>query len=139
MTTEKKPLIWFTPSRTIIAGVVLLAIIAGGAIAASLLFPSDGKAEYQSAYVTLAADQNPAVKPYADQQRPQQLHMQLEGQFAGPLKDTIIQRWRDPVDGTVCYIYLPVVVPHAPGPSGYVQYGANAIGSISCIPSPKRR
>ena len=59
--------------------------------------------------------------------------MQLERQFAGPLRDTIIQRWRDPVDGTICYLYLPIVGTHsAPNASGYVEYGANMIGSISC-------
>jgi hypothetical protein len=59
--------------------------------------------------------------------------MQLERQFAGPLQDTIIQRWRDPVDGTICYIYLPITAPHSPPTAaGYVQYGANTIGSISC-------
>jgi len=60
--------------------------------------------------------------------------MQLERQFAGPLQDTVIQRWRDPVDGTVCYIYLPITVQHsAPTPTGYVEYGSNATGSISCF------
>ena len=52
----------------------------------------------------------------------------------GPLQDTVIQRWRDPADGTVCYIYLPITAPHSPPTgSGYVQYGANTIGSISCV------
>ena len=60
--------------------------------------------------------------------------MQLERQFAGPLQDTIIQRWRDPVDGTICYIYLPITAAHTPPTgSGYVQYGSNTIGSISCV------
>jgi hypothetical protein len=60
--------------------------------------------------------------------------MQLERQFAGPLQDTIVQRWRDPVDDTVCYIYLPITAAHsAQMPSGYVEYGANTIGSISCF------
>ncbi len=60
--------------------------------------------------------------------------MQLERQFAGPLQDTIIQRWRDPVDGVVCYIYLPITAAHTPPtPSGFVQYGANTIGSVSCL------
>jgi hypothetical protein len=60
--------------------------------------------------------------------------MQLERQFAGPLQDTIIQRWRDPADGTVCYSYLPITAQHSPPTgSGYVQYGANTIGSISCM------
>jgi hypothetical protein len=62
--------------------------------------------------------------------------MQLERQFAGPLQDTIVQRWRDPVDGVICYIYLPVTAAHStPMQSGYVQYGANTIGSISCLPA----
>jgi hypothetical protein len=59
--------------------------------------------------------------------------MQLERQFAGPLQDTLIQRWRDPGDGTICYLYLPINVQHSePGPTGFVQYGANTIGSITC-------
>ena len=63
--------------------------------------------------------------------------MQLERQFAGPLRDTIIQRWRDPADGTICYLYLPIVGTHsAPTASGYVEYGANTIGSISCSLAP---
>jgi hypothetical protein len=62
--------------------------------------------------------------------------MQLERQFAGPLQDTIVQRWRDPVDGSVCYIYLPITAQHTPPtPAGYVQYGANTIGTISCFAS----
>ena len=61
--------------------------------------------------------------------------MELERQFAGPLRDTIIQRLRDPDDGTVCYVYLPITAPHTtPTESGFVQYGPNIIGSISCIP-----
>jgi hypothetical protein len=60
--------------------------------------------------------------------------MQLERQFGGPLQDTIIQRWRDPVDGTICYIYLPITAAHSPPTaSGYVQYGSNTIGSMSCV------
>jgi hypothetical protein len=61
--------------------------------------------------------------------------MKLERQFAGPLQDTVIQRWRDPADGVVCYIYLPITAAHTPPtPSGFVQYGANTIGSLSCLP-----
>jgi hypothetical protein len=64
--------------------------------------------------------------------------MQLERQFAGPLQDTLIQRWRDPVDGTICYLYLPMLGTHsAPTASGYVEYGANTIGSISCNLAPR--
>lgn len=63
--------------------------------------------------------------------------MQLERQFAGPLQDTIVQRWRDPMDGSVCYIYLPIAVQHSPpATAGFVQYGGNAIGTISCFAAP---
>jgi hypothetical protein len=91
-----------------------------------------------SAFLPLAAAaQQPQPAPA---QQPQATEwaklprMQLERQFAGPLQDTIVQRWRDPGDGTVCYIYLPITAAHsAPTTSGYVQYGANTIGSISCM------
>ena len=60
--------------------------------------------------------------------------MTLETVFAGPLRDTIIQRWRDPIDGMLCYLYMPITAQHStPMPSGFVQYGANTIGSISCV------
>lgn len=65
--------------------------------------------------------------------------MELERQFAGPLQDTVIQRWRDPADGTVCYIYLPITAAHSPPmPNGFVQYGSNTIGSMSCMPGVHR-
>ena len=66
--------------------------------------------------------------------------MQLERQFAGPLQDTIVQRWRDPVDGTICYIYLPITAAHTPPTaSGYVQYGANtSVRSAACRRSRAR-
>src|SRR3990170_2234904 len=61
--------------------------------------------------------------------------MILERQFAGPLQDTVIQRLRDPVDGTICYLYLPISAPHSPTTAtGFVQYGPNTIGSINCVP-----
>lgn len=80
----------------------------------------------------------------ADNQTPQKAatapsigDMVLERQFHGPLKDTVIQLWRDPADGTVCYLYLPILVQHSPpAANGMVQYGANGIGSISCIRAP---
>jgi hypothetical protein len=59
--------------------------------------------------------------------------MEIQAQYLGPLKDTVIQRLRDPVDGRICYLYLPAIVPHSqPTPMGFVQYGANNIGAISC-------
>jgi hypothetical protein len=98
-----------------------------------------------------AMAQQPAPAPQPQQQQPQQPQqpqstwdtlprMQLERQFAGPLRDTIVQRWRDPVDGTVCYIYLPISAQHSPPtPSGFVNYGSNSIGSISCMPGGPTR
>ena len=66
--------------------------------------------------------------------------MVIERQFAGPLRDTVIQRVRDPADGTICYIYLPMSAPHSPPQSaGFVQYGGNTIGSINCLPPPTQR
>jgi hypothetical protein len=83
------------------------------------------------AALTVAAGDAFAQQPSAWDKMP---HMQLERQYAGPLQDTIVQRWRDPVDGTICYIYLPISAEHSPPtPAGFVQYGANTIGSISCL------
>ena len=61
--------------------------------------------------------------------------MNLEQVFRGPLPDTVIQRWRDPVNSSNCYMYLPVSAPLAapqPGSNSF-QYGPNIIGSISCV------
>ena len=61
--------------------------------------------------------------------------MTLELVFRGPLRDTIIQRWRDPVNSIICYVYVPISAPLVaaqPG-SAFVQYGPNTIGSISCV------
>jgi hypothetical protein len=86
----------------------------------------------------IAAAWLPPLPAAAQQQQPMEWaklpRMQLERQFAGPLQDTVIQRWRDPVDGTICYIYLPITAVHSPPTaSGYVQYGPNTIGSMSCV------
>jgi hypothetical protein len=89
------------------------------------------------------AQQQPAPPaPPAPQQFPQSAEwgklpkMLLERQFAGPLQDTVIQRLRDPVDGTICYLYLPISAPHSPTTAtGFVQYGPNTIGSINCVPA----
>ena len=94
--------------------------------------------------VAAVAGPRPAAAQQPQQPAPQQQpsewaklpRMQLDRQFAGPLQDTIVQRWRDPADGTICYIYLPITAAHTPPTqSGYVQYGANTIGSISCVAS----
>lgn len=89
----------------------------------------------------IALAQQPPSQPAPQQVQPSAEwsklpRMQIERQFAGPLQDTVIQRLRDPVDGTVCYIYLPISAPHTPTTAtGFVQYGPNVIGSINCFPS----
>lgn len=110
---------------------VLFALQMGGWIDLHTLMAPKAKGAPES--YTAASQQA------ADADRSQPLHMMLEGQFAGPLQDTTIERWHDPVDGTVCYIYLPIAVAHSSGPSGLVQYGAANIGSISCIPGRDMR
>jgi hypothetical protein len=84
------------------------------------------------------AQQQPAQAPQQFQQSAEWSKlpkMILERQFAGPLQDTVIQRLRDPVDGTICYLYLPISAPHSPTTAtGFVQYGPNTIGSINCVP-----
>lgn len=87
------------------------------------------------------AQQQPAPAPQQQFQQSAEWgrlpKMILERQFAGPLQDTVIQRLRDPVDGTICYLYLPISAPHSPTTAtGFVQYGPNTIGSINCVPGP---
>jgi hypothetical protein len=90
---------------------------------------------------TLAQQQTPAQPQQQQFQQSAEWaklpKMILERQFAGPLQDTVIQRLRDPVDGTICYLYLPISAPHSPTTAtGFVQYGPNTIGSINCVPGP---
>jgi hypothetical protein len=60
-----------------------------------------------------AAAQRPQQQPQSTW--PQLPRMQLERQFAGP-------------------IYLPITARRSPpGPAGFVQYGANILGSVSCV------
>jgi hypothetical protein len=123
------------------------------AVIGVLIFPIAAAAQQPPA----PAPQPPQPPPQAQPQpqpppQPQQSgewaklpRMQLERQFAGPLQDTIVQRWRDPADNTICYLYLPITAAHTgPTVTGFVQYGANTIGSISCFevprtPEPARR
>ncbi len=89
--------------------------------------------------IMAGAQTAPAARPAANPPASlwgQYPRMQLERTYAGPLEDTIIQRWRDPIDGSVCYLYLPITAQHsAPLANGFVQYGANTVGSISCVAS----
>ena len=61
--------------------------------------------------------------------------MILEQVYRAPLRDTVIQRWRDPMNSVICYLYVPISTPFAAGQPGnaFVQYGPNHIGSISCV------
>jgi hypothetical protein len=117
------------PSSTLAWALVVALVLVVGALWTGWLSPRDFARQGQSESGSYVA----ATAKLREADASQQLHMQLEGQFPGPLADTVVQRWRDPVDGTVCYIYLPAVVAHAPGPQGLVQYGSANIGSISCL------
>jgi hypothetical protein len=86
----------------------------------------------------LVQPQAPApARPQASDSWRKMPKMKLEAIYSGPLRDTIIQRWRDPMDGTVCHLYLPIIAPTSPvQPNGFVHYGPNGIGSISCQSPP---
>jgi hypothetical protein len=89
-----------------------------------------------------APSQQPPSQQPPQQQPPQPAvnwermpRMTLEAEFAGPLRDTTIQRWHDVTTDVVCYLYVPFTAQHSPPtPTGYVQYGPNTIGTISCVP-----
>jgi hypothetical protein len=114
-------------SRALYLGVAAVIIVAG-AIALGMALES------RVAQTNGAAQPSAKTAAAGQQAAPPISHMRLEAQYAGPLRDTLIQRWRDPSDGTICYIYLPIIVQHAAGPANLVQYGSNTIGSISCLP-----
>jgi hypothetical protein len=124
-----------TFSRTLIAAAALLPLL-------GLASPVQAQPAPQQQPAT-PQQPAPPVQPQTGTRAYQQSQewanlpkMVLERQFSGPLQDTVIQRWRDPVDGTLCYIYLPISAPHSPpNATGFVQYGSNAIGSISCQPA----
>ena len=70
--------------------------------------------------------------------------MYLDQQFKGPFADTLIQRWVDKVNGNICYIYIPVIVPNLPPPPDrraeqqLKVYGPNSIGALSCVAGNKK-
>lgn len=117
--------------RTIsfILAVCVIAVVATGAVIYFAGIWPHGPARADS---TIDID----VKPDngAKVETPRFPFMRLEAQYAGPFRDTVIQRWRDPIDGRVCYLYIPVRVKHEPVKSKdeIVDYGRNTIGSISC-------
>ena len=113
-----------------VGGLIVLAALGSG------LYAYLHKEEFAPRDTSVAAAPQAGTPQDAAPSDPTQVgHMVLKAQFAGPLKDTVVQRWEDPATGNTCYIYLPVVVQHSPPtPTGFVQYGANGIGSISCLP-----
>ena len=56
----------------------------------------------------------------------------VERVYRGPLRDTVVQRLRDPVDGATCFIYVPMSAGVA-AQGQFLVYGGNTIGSISCF------
>ncbi len=112
-------------------GAYLMGGSLGDARFPSLTF-SDGKAVPEAPPAEALSER--AAAPQPAPKKPVFPHMELQAQYAGPFADTLIQRWRDPIDGRICYIYLPANVKHAPleKPGGFFDYGANSIGSISC-------
>jgi hypothetical protein len=118
-----------TSVAVLIAGVASIVAVAPAATAQQ---PRQQQAQVQ------AQSAPPAPQPAAASQTPSWESfptMQLERVYRGPLRDTIIQRFRDPVDGTVCFVYIPISAPLVQQAAGqaYVQYGPNVIGSVSCV------
>ncbi|MFZ0844948.1 MAG: hypothetical protein WAM62_04090 [Pseudolabrys sp.] len=114
-------------SERLVIGTLAIAAIVATAIAVVVVLHTDGAGLFESRNSMSSIDAGKQPQP------PQLPAMQLQQQFSGPLLGTAIQRWRDPIDGTICYIFLPMVVHHTSAPLGYVQYGSNSIGSISCL------
>jgi len=103
-------------------GVALLLIVGGAGFWLGS-GSNDTTSRGDSATIRLAGESPPPIGRW-----------ELQAQYEGPLKDTIVQRWHDPSTGVLCYIYLPIVVQHQPPlKNGMVHYGANNIGSISCV------
>jgi hypothetical protein len=122
-----------TPMKTaltIVAAALAAAIAGAGAIWYFKPFPP--------APIVVASNVPLAAAPVPT--HPQLPRMQVIAQYGGPLQDTLIQRLRDPVDGTTSYLYLPIAVHHTPpgAETGYVEYGANTVGSISSFAAPSR-
>ena len=128
-------------SARYIAIALVVLLVAGGGLYLLGAFSGLGETAPDVVQQTMA-DNAPAEpdKLAPQPERPKFPLMKLEAQFAGPFQDTLIQRWRDPIDGRVCYLYIPVRVKHEPAPEGgVVDYGANNIGSISCTgPDPAK-
>lgn len=82
---------------------------------------------------TAAHSEQPASAAPQSASAPKLPQLTLTKQFAGPLEDTAIQRFVDQDTGVVCYLYTPYVVNRDRDSAGRIVYGANNIGSISCV------
>ena len=113
-------------------GVLMTLVVAATAGAAIWYFRPEliPAAAQRGAVVPVAGSEQQSNVPHPESNLPR---MKLEAQYQGPLADTVVQRWSDPIDGTICYLYLPIAVKHSPTPAGLYEYGANSIGSISCF------
>ncbi|MBN9430716.1 MAG: hypothetical protein J0H09_29845 [Burkholderiales bacterium] len=97
-------------------------------------FPAQAQGQMPGAQPAFVQQGGPqAAPPPAQAASPVLPPMTLSRQFAGPLPETAIQRFVDPDTGVLCYLYTPYRVPHERNESGVLIYGANHIGSISCV------
>lgn len=116
-----------------LSGKLALGILAIGVSAVALTACDDAMESSASAAQTAGetADAETAERNFPP--KPQLPTMELQAQYQGPFEDTIIQRWRDPIDGRICYVYIPAQVDRERrDDSPFLDYGNNAIGSISC-------
>jgi len=116
-----------------LAGALLVSLVVAGTAAA--------QGQGRPAPAPAPANQAPPAAAPPEAPRPQEPAgprwedfpvMVLERIFRGPLRDTVVQRWRDPVDGATCMIYVPLTAAFS-GQGQYLIYGPNGIGSISCF------
>ncbi|GGD09773.1 hypothetical protein [Aquisalinus flavus] len=117
---------------TIIHRTLRQAISLGALGSLGLVACSQGAAPQQAAPSGGGPDAEQTQRDFPP--KPQFQPMELQAQYQGPFEDTVIQRWRDPVDGSVCYLYIPAQVSRERREdSPFLDYGSNNIGSISCI------
>lgn len=87
------------------------------------------------ARAVLARQQVPAQRPlgrHTGTSRESAPTMPLEGASRDPLRDTVVQRWRDPRDGRACFADNPIPAPPLPG-GRQVQCGPSTIRSVRCM------
>ncbi len=120
--------LFFPPARAAAALALFTATLSGHAQAPATSKPAGAAA---AAAVRAASAPAQAASGPAPGTLPA---LTLSKQFAGPLPDTAVQRFIDSETGVVCYLYTPYTVINTRDESGRIVYGANNIGSISCVP-----